>query len=227
MKCTCEDCSLSQAFFNALDPESVIPYCASKIELTFPPKTKVIHQGDGVDKFIYLRTGLVKLERKNVDTGINQIISFNRPMDFISLLDIFGQSTYSYSITTLEESVFCVFDLAEMQELIKTNASFGHKIIEIISHGNNMIINNLLMIIEKRFYGKVAYLLLYFANEIYNSDQYELPISRKEMAEHLGLSVETIIRTLSEFRKDKLIKVYGKVIEIVDKEGLKKVFMNN
>lgn len=227
MKCTCENCSLSDAFFHTLNPESVNYYCSSKLELTYPPRSTVIRQGDNIDKFIYLRTGLVKLERKNVETGVNQIISFNRPMDFISLMDIFGEKHYSYSITTLEECTFCIFDINEIKKLIDTNGEFGHKIIEIISQGTNQIINNLLMVVEKRFYGKVAWLLLYFADEIYNSDQFELPVSRKEMAEHLGLSVETVIRTLSTFRKDNLIKVFGKVIEIVDKQGLKKVFENN
>jgi len=227
MKCTCEDCSLSVAFFNALNPESVIPYCSSKKELSVPAKTKVIKQGDKIEHFIYLRTGLVKLERKDLTTGVNQIISFNRPKDFISLMDIFGETHYSYSISTLEESTFCIFDLENIRKLIETNAVFGHKIIEIIAHGTNQIINNLLMVIEKRFYGKVAYLLLYFSEEIYYSDQFDLPISRKEMSEHLGLSVETIIRTLSEFRKDKLIKVFGKGIEIIDKEGLRRVYENN
>jgi len=227
MKCTCEECSLSSAFFNALNAESISQYCSSKLELTYPAKTRVIKQGNKIEHFIYLRTGLVKLERKNEETGVNQIISFNRPMDFISLMDIFGESTYSYSITTLEESKFCIFSIDSIKDLIRNNGEFGQQIIEIIGHGTNQIINNLLMVVEKRFFGKVAYILLYFADEIYQDDEFDLPISRKEMAEHLGLSVETIIRTLSQFRKDKLIKVYGKRIEIIDKEGLKLVYRNN
>jgi CRP-like cAMP-binding protein len=227
MKCTCEECSLSQAFFHALLPESVESYCASKTEITYPPKVNVIKQGEVIKHFIYLQTGLVKLERLNKKTGVNQIISFNRPKDYITLMDIFGETHYSYSITTLEESTFCIFHLDQIQELIEENAKFGQRIIEITARETNKVINNLLLIIEKRFYGKVAYLLLYFADEIFHADQYELPISRKEMAEHLGLSIETIIRTLSEFRKDNMIKVYGKRIEIIDKEGLKRVFENN
>jgi CRP/FNR family transcriptional regulator len=227
MKCTCEECSLSQAFFHALNPESVISYCSSKTEQSYPAGTRVIQQGEPIRHFIYLQSGLVKLERKNTLTGVNQIISFNRPKDFITLMDIFGETQYSYSITTLEESTFCIFDLEGIRQLIQTNAQFGYRIIDIIGRETNKVINNLLLIVEKRLYGKVAHLLLFFADNIYQSDQFELPISRKEIAEHLGLSIETVIRTLSEFRKDKLIKVYGKGIEIIDKEGLERVFENN
>jgi CRP/FNR family transcriptional regulator len=227
MKCTCEECSLSHAFYHALKPESVESYCTAKKELNFPPGTRVIKQGEPIKEFIYLQSGLVKLERKNPTTGVNQIISFNRPKDFITLMDIFGETHFSYSITTLEESTFCIFNLKDVKALLNEDALFGKNLIDIISHETNKVINNLLIVIEKRLYGKVAYLLLYFADTIFNAYEYDLPVSRKEMAEHLGLSIETVIRTLSEFRKDKLIKVYGKRIEILDKTGLQKVMDNN
>jgi len=227
MKCTCEDCSLNKAFFGSLQAESVQKYCSSKKELVFPPKTKIIRQGDIIDRFIYLRTGLVKLERINEGTNQNQIISFNTPFDFISIMDIFGEERYSYSITTLTESTFCVFELEDIKELILVNGKFALSIIEIQGNGMKKIINNLLVVIEKRLYGKVAFLLLYFADKVFSSDQFELPVSRKEMSEHLGLSTETIIRTLSEFRADKVIKVFGKTIEILDRDKLRYIADNH
>jgi CRP-like cAMP-binding protein len=227
MKCTCEACSLNKAFFKSLQSDSVMKYCASKKELVFPPKTKIIRQGDIIDSFIYLRTGLVKLERVNEGTNQNQIISFNTPYDFISIMDIFGEDRYSYSITTLTESTFCIFSLDDIKDLILKNGSFALSIIEIQANGMKKIINNLLVVIEKRLYGKVAFLLLYFAEKVFNSDQFELPVSRKEMSEHLGLSTETIIRTLSEFRSDKIIKVFGKTIEIVDRDKLRFIAENH
>lgn len=227
MKCTCEACSLNKAFFKSLQPDSVMKYCASKKELVFPPKTKIIRQGEIIDRFIYLRTGLVKLERYNPDTRQNQIISFNTPFDFISIMDIFGEEKYSYSITTLTESTFCIFSLDDIRDLILKNGAFALSIIEIQANGMKKIINNLLVVIEKRLYGKVAFLLLYFAEKVFQSDQFELPVSRKEMSEHLGLSTETIIRTLSEFRTDKIIKVFGKTIEILDRDKLRYISENH
>ena len=45
---------------------------------------------------------------------------------------------------------------------------------------------------------------------------FDLPVSRKEIADYIGMSTANVIRTLSDFKKDGIIKVFGKTIEIVD-----------
>jgi CRP/FNR family transcriptional regulator len=45
---------------------------------------------------------------------------------------------------------------------------------------------------------------------------FDLPISRKEIADFIGMSTANVIRTLSDFKKDGIIRVFGKTIEIVD-----------
>ena len=67
------------------------------------------------------------------------------------------------------------------------------------------------------------YVLLYFAQDIYKNHAFELPVSRKEIAELIEMTTENVIRILSEFRKDGILKIYGKVIEITDIELLKKI----
>jgi len=59
-----------------------------------------------------------------------------------------------------------------------------------------------------------------FSKEVFKSEVFDLPISRKEFAEFIGMTTENVIRTLSEFRKDKILKIYGKSIEIVDEGRL-------
>lgn len=44
--------------------------------------------------------------------------------------------------------------------------------------------------------------------------EYELPLCRKEIGDYIGMTTENVIRTLSEFRKDKIISINGKIIEI-------------
>ena len=70
--------------------------------------------------------------------------------------------------------------------------------------------------VEKNLIGRVAFVLLYFYRDIYNSRVFDLPVSRKEIADYIGMSTANVIRTLSDFKKDGIIKVFGKTIEIVD-----------
>ena len=70
----------------------------------------------------------------------------------------------------------------------------------------------------------VSYILLLFAKQIYNSNSFNLPISRKEVAELIDMSTENVIRVLSEFRKDGLIQIEGKNIEVKDIKRLEKIY---
>ena len=45
---------------------------------------------------------------------------------------------------------------------------------------------------------------------------FDLPVSRKEIADYIGMSTANVIRTMSDFKKDGIIKIFGKTIEIVD-----------
>ena len=45
---------------------------------------------------------------------------------------------------------------------------------------------------------------------------FDLPVSRKEIADYIGMSTAYVIRTMSDFKKDGIIKIFGKTIEIVD-----------
>ncbi len=69
---------------------------------------------------------------------------------------------------------------------------------------------------EKPCRTELPYVLLYFTNEIYNSRVFDLPVSRKEIADYIGMSTANVIRTLSDFKKEGIIRVFGKTIEVVD-----------
>ena len=87
----------------------------------------------------------------------------------------------------------------------------------------DQIILDSLEIRKKHLRGRVAHILLYFSKEVYHSEEFDLPLSRKEIAEYVGMTTENVIRTLSEFRKDGILKIYGKTILIVQMDTLKSI----
>ena len=66
----------------------------------------------------------------------------------------------------------------------------------------------------------MRFVLLYFSNEIYHSRIFELPVSRKEIADLISMSSANVIRTFSEFRRDGIIRANGRTIEITDMNKL-------
>ena len=54
-------------------------------------------------------------------------------------------------------------------------------------------------------------------------DEFELPLSRKELAELTGLTPESVIRILSKFKSDNVIGIEGKTFKILDKDKLQQI----
>ncbi len=220
--CQCESCHLKTLFYSSIRFEEMERYCSSRREISLKAGQHLIKQGEEIKDFIYLKEGLVKLYRES-EHGQNQIISFGKPFDFVSLLSVFSDEKYNYSVSALTDSVACVFDLNEIKRTIQTNGTFALNLIQTQNRASDRIILNSLGLLQKRLYGRVATVLLYFAVEIYKSDEYELPVSRKEMAQYIGMSIENVIRAISAFRKDKIIQVYGKNLSILDRNRLEQM----
>jgi len=222
MTCNCEGCELKSLFFENVSTSEIESICTRKTEISHIKGEVIIREGDPIRSFIYLKKGLVKLFR-HADQDREQIICFALPLDFVSLLSVFSEKKYNYSVAALEDSVTCNIDLDEVIHIAVTNGKFALTLVEKVNKATDKIILDFLTLKQKRLYGKIAYILLFFAREIYNNNSFTLPVSRKEIAEYIGMTTENVIRTLSDFRKDGIIKIFGPVIEIIDEGRLSKI----
>ena len=222
IKCSCEQCQLKTLFFSHVTVNELTDICEIKEEKIYSKGEIITREGDRIDEFLYMKEGLVKLS-KNSPQGKEQILSFSKPFDFVSLLSIFSSEYYKYSVSAVEDSVVCLLDLNVVKNHAQQNAMFTMDLMTRISEATDKIILENLEIKRKNLKGRVAHVLLYFSNYIYEKDEFELPVSRREIAEYIGMTTENVIRTLSEFRKDKIIKIFGKDILIADKKRLKNI----
>lgn len=220
--CDCEECDLKSLFFSSVNQTEISRLCNQKVEKSFAKGEVILLEKSRIEEFVYLKSGLVKLFRTS-GHGKEQIITIAKPFDFVSLLSVFSNSHYNYSVTALEDSVTCNMDLEEIKKLTATNGDFALNIIEKMSSVSDKIILEFLEMRQKQLHGRVAYFLIHMSDQIFYNDEFDLPMSRKEIAEYIGMTTENVIRTLSEFRKDKMIKIFGKTIEIIDKDKLKTI----
>lgn len=220
--CNCISCDLKDIFFEHLNEGEIHKMCSEKKEHNYSKGDVIIEQGEEIKEFTYLKSGLVKLFRIESD-GKEQIISISKPMDFVSLLSVFSEKTYNYSVTALEDSTTCVLELEMVRKMTGENGIFALNILEKMSKASDSIIMGMLKIRQKHLRGRIAFILLYFAETVYGTNDFDLPVSRKEIAEYIGMTTENVIRILSEFRTDKIIKIFGKTIEIIDIDRLKMI----
>lgn len=201
--------------FSYLDEKSIEQLCDNKEEQAFRKGEIINLEGEKITNFKYLKSGLVKLYRRT-STGDEQVITITKPFEFVSNMSIFSEERYQYSVSALEDSVVCTVDLGFIKNLFLSNGPFAMGLLTKISNINDKIIRQTLDIRQKNLIGRVAFVLLYFTNEIYNSRVFDLPVSRKEIADYIGMSTANVIRTLSDFKKEGIIRIFGKTIEIVD-----------
>lgn len=213
--CICQNCDFRDIVFSYLDENAIQELCNNKEEQSYRKGEIINHEGEKIVDFKYLKSGLVKLYRRTA-TGDEQVITITRPFEFVSNMSIFSEEKYQYSVSTLEDSIVCVVNLGFIKDLFLRNGGFAMGLLSKISKINDKILTQTLDIRQKNLTGRVAYVLLYFANEIYHSRVFELPVSRKEIADYIGMSTANVIRTISDFKNDGIIKVFGKTIEIVD-----------
>jgi len=222
VKCNCVDCKLKSLLYKHLSNDEMTSMCYSKAEKPYKKGETIIEEGTAIDNFVYLKEGLVKLF-KRIDNTKSQIISIAKPFDFISLLSVFSNNTYNFSVSALEDSTVCIVDLKLIKDLIRKNGSFALDIIEKMNIASDSIINSYLERNRKNLRGRIAYILLYFSDEIYKKEKFEIPVSRKEIAELIEMTTENVIRVMAEFRKDNIIQINGKEITILNKEMLVKI----
>jgi CRP/FNR family transcriptional regulator len=219
---SCGECDYRSIVFNCLTPDQ-ISFLAQSKELVKIPKGKVVvKEGDNATNFFFLRTGLAKLSRI-APTGKEQIVGIARPKDFVGLLSLFSSKVYQYSITAVDDSEFCVVDLKAVIELIHRNGFFAQNLLEKISQVSDVLIKTRLDLDIRQIRGRVAFILCYFAQEVYDSKSFNLPISRKELGDLIDMRVENVVRVLSEFRKDKIISIEGTTIEVLNPEKLNRI----
>ncbi len=73
----------------------------------------------------------------------------------------------------------------------------------------------------KQLPGRVADLLRYFSEEVFKSNEFTVSLTRQEMAELIGTTKESLIRTLNEFKNDRIIDLDGKNIKILSNDLIK------
>jgi len=113
--------------------------------------------------------------------------------------------------------------MEHIRSLVLHHGNFGLELMAKLSEISDKIILQTLDIRSRNLAGRVAYILLYFTKDIYKSMVFDLPVSRKEIADYISMSTANVIRTLSDFRKEKMINLYGKTVEILDIDKLEMI----
>jgi CRP-like cAMP-binding protein len=208
-----------------IDQDSVIPYgnilrdselndvLNNSNVVTFNKKEIIFRQNTRTSHIMFIKSGLVKIfkEGRNSKYIILKVALKN---DFLGLLSIYGGDTHHYSASAIQPSEICFIDINVFNKILKLNGDFAAKIINRISSDGLFIFDRLMSQSHKQLPGRIADVILYFSQVIYRSEEFEFPFTRRELAELSGTTKESFIRTLAEFKHDKIIDLDGSKVKI-------------
>ncbi len=222
--------SANQAFghaclYNKFDvfSEVELELIASKLNVVKYKKGEIIfQQGTPPTDLVYVKTGLVKIYKESKSEK-NLILKIANNDTFIGLLSVFGHAEHQYSAAAIEYSEICILEISIVKELLKNNSKFATKLLEIVSAQGLFIFERFMFYHQKQLPGRIADVILYFAEKIFKSELFYFPFTRRELAELACTTKESFIRTLTEFNNDKIIELEGKRVRIKSMKILKKL----
>lgn len=178
----------------------------NKRDVIFLQNTRTSH-------IMFLKSGLVKIYKES-RMGKIFILKIDIPGSFLGLMSVFGSDIHQYSGASIDQAEVFYIDINIFRNIILQNGKYALKLIQKISNDGLFIYDRLISQSQKQLPGRIADVILYFSQEIYKSEKFIFPLTRRELAEIAGTTKESLIRTLTEFKNDKIIEMDGSKVEI-------------
>ncbi len=168
----------------------------------------------------YIVSGKVKIYKTNED-GKEFITSIHGQGEYFGYMSILEEKNYTDDAESLEDTVLMIIPREDFLQLISNDMQIAQIFIKIITNNIAEKEENLLNLAYSSLRKKVAYGLIQLLEKYHVEKEIQpvLNLSREHMAQSIGVATESLIRTLSDFKDEKLIDIKtGKVIIIDEKK---------
>lgn len=218
----CETCIDKSCAVQTLSGDDLALLSDNYHETSFEKGEIILSEGAFADHVVYLRNGLVKEYGKG-EQNMEYILQVIKPHSYLGLHSIFSDCLNHYSYMALTRVTVCYIKLPVFSKFVKENGRFSYEILSSVCNDSLRNYHRFIDQHQKKIFGKVADALLYFSCEIFDSSNFNLPLSRKEIAHMIGASRESVSKQICGFETDQIIKVNGRRISILDMEKLKQI----
>lgn len=217
----CQTCTYKSEAFKQLTCEQMLTVSEQHTELAFKHGELLSKQGMLMSHVIYVLDGFVKLYTEEDDEVT--ALGIAKPGTYIGIQMIYGRTVTPFSVEAMTDVRVCMIGIDVFREMIIENAGFARGIIEMLNDELTRAYGRIYSLTQKHVNARFVELLLYLKNFVYRCNPFYLTISRKEIADLISTSPETVSRLLGEFKKDDLIEVNGHTIKLTDIRRLKAI----
>jgi CRP/FNR family transcriptional regulator len=168
---------------------------------------------------LFLNEGLAKLYIEGYEQR-NAIIRIVKPTNFIGGPGIYLDQMHHFTVTALMDTTVCFIEVSVFKKIIETNINFLQEFMKDFSRNILSIYNRLLCLTQKQMPGRMADTLLYLRDEIFESLDFPMVISRNDLSELSGMSKESAMKVLREFQHEGLICISDRRMQLLNPDAL-------
>ena len=180
---------------------------------------KLFRQQTPVSYIYHIRSGIVKTFVES-NRSRNFIINIHKAGHLLGIRSKLTSRSHQFSAEAIDDSVICYINPDVFVDILQRNNTFNFEILKLISKESLTLSEKLHSFMKLLLPGKIANILLYLSDEIYNSSTFDFPFTKTEFSQIIGASRERVSKTLSEFINDRIISLEEQKVTIESKELL-------
>jgi CRP/FNR family transcriptional regulator len=174
----------------------------------YAPGQAIFEESEAADYVYNVSNGDVCLYKLLAD-GRRQITGFLRPGDFLGLVK---QDVYAYGAEAIDDVVLCCMRVIDLERLLRELPAVRDRLLDMSRDEMAAAQEQMLLLGRKSAREKVLSFLLLRAQYDYDLDEAEaavldLPMSRNDIGDYLGLTIETVSRTFTALKEEGLIEL--------------------
>jgi len=208
-----------ESIFNCLTTEELELLVKEKRHVHFNAGETILKQNTSASHVVCIKRGLAKIIAEG-EGDKKLILRLVATHSILTGGGIFIEEIRHFTVQAVTEVECCFIDSEKIYELVSKNSQFAFELLKLNNKQNIQMLNNLVGITQKYMPGRVADLLLYLKNEIFLCNPFDTRLSRQELADMTGMTMESFIRILKELKTSGIISVDGSQIHILDEDAL-------
>jgi CRP/FNR family transcriptional regulator, anaerobic regulatory protein len=181
--------------------------------------------GDRMEALYAVRSGSVKTSALS-DDGQEQVTGFHLPGELLGL-DAISEGTHPCSARALETTSVCEIPFDRLEDLASRVPGLQRQLFRIMSREIQSDEHLMTLLAKKSSDARLAAFLLSLSNRFgergFSRQEFNLTMSRNDIANYLGLAVETVSRLFTRFQENGLLSVDRKLIQILDMDRMHEV----
>ena len=221
----CFDCEFKSKAVSILDEAELIKLQEGCSQITFRKGELLFKEGAPAKYIVYIRNGFVKLSKQGIG-GKDFILSVSKTGAYLNIQNIQRKGNeYYFSAIALTKTNVCFIEKEIFEILLKRNGAFAYEVISYIFADEMNYFDRLVNNVQQQLPGRLANAILYFKNQVYNENPFNLNINQSELASLIGTSRESVSRIIKEFRNSGIIETHDNQITVLDEKRLEEIKM--